>query len=84
MLNEFSQSVFSHKISLIIKEIKPENKEVTNCSVSKNSLQNIFLILNPSKARGPDGLPPVFYQKTCNKIVNCRNKTFKNGKTLRK
>ena len=84
MLNEFSQSVFSHKISLIIKEIEPENQEVTNCSVSKNSRQNIFLTLDPSKARGPDGLPPVFYPKTCNKIVNCRNKTIKNGKSFRK
>ena len=56
MLNEFFQSLFSPKILIDIKKIKPENPKMTHFSVSKTSQQNILLTLDPKKAGGPDGL----------------------------
>ena len=73
ILNGLFQCFFSSKISFGDKEIEPENPEFTTFNVSKNSLLNILLTLDPKQARGTDGLPTVFYHKTCNEIFNCLN-----------
>ena len=84
MLNEFIQSVFTPKQKFSITDIKSENPILTNFLISKRTVQKIVDQIDVTKSRGPNGLPPVFFQKTSAEISKILNKLFKNIKKIRK
>ena len=59
----FLHSVFAPK-NFNIKDNEREKPLSTNFSISKKNLREILATLDNKKARGPDGLPPIFYPKS--------------------
>ena len=67
LLNDVSQSVYSPKENFRVNDIQPENPTPTNFSVTRKQIYQILIELDFTKWRGPNGYPPVFYQKTAKK-----------------
>ena len=63
-LNEYFHSVFSPKSSFNLSDMKCENTILSNFSISKTQLNQIITELDITKSRGPDGLPPIVFQRT--------------------
>ena len=71
MFNTFFHSVFSAKENYNFLDIKCESPTLTNFS-------------DTTKTRGPNGLPPGFYQRCGKQMSKIFNKLFKNIKRIRK
>ena len=78
MMNEFFHSVFSPKIPFSIQD------EITNFEISKKAIYEILLSLDATKSRGPNGIPPAFFQRTARETSQNLNVLFKQIKRLRK
>ena len=87
MFNTFFHLVFSAKENYNFLDIKCESPTLTNFSVSNktlSTLSNILANIDTTKTRGPNGLPPEFYQRCGKQMSNILNKLFKNIKRIRK
>ena len=84
MMNEFFHSVFSPKIPFSIQDVKLINPEITNFEISKKAFYEILLSLDATKSRGPNGIPPAFFQRTARETSKILNVLFKQIKRLRK
>ena len=84
MMNEFFHSVFSSKISFSIQDVKLRNPEITNFEISEKAIYEILLFLDATKSRGPNGIPPSFFQRTARETSKNSNVFFKQIKRLRK
>ena len=84
MLNDFFHSVFNPKESFSIRDIQFGNPLLTNFDISKKTVSEILSTLDVTKSRGPNGLPPSFFQKTNRNICKPMNKILRNVKRLRK
>ena len=82
MFNTFFHSVFSAKENYNFLDIKC--KSPTHFSVSNKTISNILANIDTTKTRGPNGLPPVSYQRCGKQMSNILNKLFKNIKRIRK
>ena len=68
-LIEYFHSVFSPKSSFNLSDMKCENTILSNFSISKTYLNQIVTELDITKSRGPDGLPPIFFQRTARELT---------------
>ena len=84
LLNEFFHSVFSQKIKFNIKDVECYNPQITNFSISHTTITEILMTIGVTKSRGPNGLPPIFFQQTATNMANALQVIFKNIKRLRK
>ncbi|XP_075262534.1 uncharacterized protein LOC142354154 [Convolutriloba macropyga] len=84
MMNEFFHSGFSPKIPFSIQDVKLRNPEITNFEISKKAIYEILLSLDATKSRGPNGIPPAFFQRTARETSKNLNVLFKQIKRLRK
>ena len=84
MFNTFFYSVFSAKENYNFLDIKCESPTLTNFSVSNKVIKNILANIDTTKTRGPNGLPPGFYQRCGKQMSNILNKLFKNIKRISK
>ena len=84
MMNEFFHSVFSPKIPFSIQDVKLRNFEITNFEISKKAIYEILLSLDATKSRGPNSIPPAFFQRTERETSKNLNVLFKQIKRLRK
>ena len=83
LLNSFFHSVFSKRNSELVK-VTCEKPVLTNFNVSKGRIKEILLDLDTTKTRGPNGLPPILYQKLAKDMSAVLNVLFKNIKRARK
>ena len=83
-LNEYFHSVFSPKSSFNLSDMKCENTIMSNFSISKTYLNQIITELDITKSRGPDGFPPIFFQRTAREMTTVLHCVFKNIKRVRK
>ena len=84
LLNNFFQSVFSSKKVFTHADIKAEQSILTNFNVSKSKIRKILSSLDVTKTRGPNGLPPIFFNKTALEITPALHKLLRNIKRLGK
>ena len=84
MLNEIFQSVFTLKQKFSITDVKSENPILSNFFLSKRTIQKIVDRIDVIKSRGPNGVPPAFFQKTFREISKNFKTLFKNIERLRK
>ena len=73
IFNKFFHSVFSAKKNYNFLDIKCESPTQTNFSVSNKTISNILANIDTTKTRGPNGLPPGFYQRCGKQISNILN-----------
>ena len=66
LLNDFFHSVNTPKQSFSIEDINSMNPTLTNFFISKQKINQIQSELDITKTRGPNGYPPIFYQKQRN------------------
>ena len=64
--------------------MKCENTIMSNFSISKTYLNQIITELGITKSRGPDGLPPIFFQRTAREMTTILHCVFKITKRVRK
>ena len=83
-LNEYFHSVFSPKSSFNLSDMKCENTILSNFSISKTYLNQIITEHDITKSRGPDGLPPIFFQRMAREMTTILHSVFKNIKRVRK
>ena len=83
-LIEYFHSVFSPKSSFNLSDMKCENTILSNFSISKTYLNQIVTELDITKSRGPDGLPPIFFQRTARELTTFLHCVFKNIKRVKK
>ena len=83
-LNDYFHSVFSPKSSFNLSDMKCENTILSNFSISKTYLNQIITVLDITKLRGPDGFPPIFFQRTAREMTTILHCVFKNIKRVRK
>ena len=83
-LNDYFHSVFSPKSSFKLSDMKCENTILSKFSFSKTYLNQIITELDITKSRGPDGLPPIFFQRTAREMTTILHCVFKNIKRVRK
>ena len=83
-LNDYFHSVFSPKSSFKLSDMKCENTILSKFSISKTYLNQIITELDITKLRGPDGLPPIFFQRTAREMTTILHCVFKNIKKVRK
>ena len=84
LLNDFFHSVYTPKHSFSIEDINSMNPTLTNFCISKQKINQIQSELDITKTRGPNGYPPIFYQKTAIPMTDVLYLVFKNMKRLRK
>ena len=84
MMNEFFHSVFSPRIPFSIQDVKLRNTKITNFEMSKKAIYETLLSLDATKSRGPNGIPPAFFQRTARETSKNLNVLFKQIKQLRK
>ena len=63
MFTTFFHSVFSAKENYNLLDIKCESPTLSNFSVSNKTISKILANIDTTKIRGPNGLPPGFYQR---------------------
>ena len=84
LFNLFFNSVFSAKEPFRIEDIKVENPTRTNFSISKANIKSFPLEIDITKTRGPNGIPPILYQRTSEQMSSTLHKVFKNIKRLKR
>ena len=84
LLNDFFHSVYTPKHSFSVEDINPMNPNLINFCISKQKINQIQSELDITKARGPNGYPPIFYQKTAKPMTDVLYLVFKNIKRSRK
>ena len=72
------------KPSFDLSDMKCENTILNNFSISKTLLNQIITELDITKLRGPDGLPPIFFQRAAREMTTILHCVFKNIKRVRK
>ena len=82
-LNEYFHSVFSPKSSFNLSDMKCQNTILSNFSISKTCLNQIITELDITKLRGPDGLPPIFFQRTAREMTAILHCVFENIRRVR-
>ena len=82
-LNEYFHSVFSPKSSFNLKDMKCENTILSNFNIPKTYLNQTIKELDITKSRGPDELPPIFFQRTAREKTTILQCVFKNIKRVR-
>ena len=82
MFNTFFHSVFSAKENYNFLDIKCESPTLTKFSFSNKTISNILANIDSTKTRGPNGLPPGFYQRCGKQMINILNKLLKNIKRI--
>ena len=84
MLNQFFRSLFSPKTNFNLKDFKVQKPSHTIFDISKNTIRNIMNDIDATKSGGPNGTPPVFYEKTSKNLCNIKHSVHRNIKRLRK
>ena len=84
LLNEYFQSVYSQPCTISTRQ-KSEVTEVlvTNFSVSERLFRSIFEETDEKKSRGPDGIPPFFFNKLAEPMNCAFNTLFETVKRLK-
>ena len=84
IFNLLFNSVFSAKEPIRVEDIKVANPTLTNLSISKANMKSILLELDITKTRGPNGIPPILYQRTSDQMSSRLHKVFKIIKRLKR
>ena len=84
LLRYFWKSVYSFEENFKVKDIQPEILTLTNFSLTRNEIYQIPIGLDVTKSRGQNGYPPVFYQKTAERMSAILHIIMRNKKRLRK
>ena len=64
--------------------METENPTLTNFNISKTTTHFLVSSLDITKSRGPNALPPAFFQKTSRNICEILHKLIKSKKSVRK